>query len=57
MASDKRRRPFQDTKLYREAAYLHLDELQAVERAAEKERTSKSEIIRRAIRAYFGIED
>lgn len=44
-------------QLFREVAYLHRDEAEAVERAAEKDRTSKSEIIRRAIRAYFEIED
>ena len=29
----------------------------ALELRAEKERTSKSEIIRQALRLYFGIED
>lgn len=51
------RRPFKGSKLYREVVYVHLDEAEAIERAAEKERTSKSEIIRRCIRAFFGIED
>ncbi|HSL82556.1 MAG TPA: CopG family transcriptional regulator [Thermoanaerobaculia bacterium] len=44
-------------KLYREVAYLHQDEAEAVERAARKDRTSRSEVIRRAVRAYFKIED
>jgi hypothetical protein len=43
--------------LYREVAYLHQDEAEAVEEAARKLRTSKSEVIRRAVRAFFGIED
>jgi len=43
--------------LIRETAYLYEDEEQALELRAEKERTSKSEIIRRALRQYLGIED
>lgn len=44
-------------RLYREVAYLHADEALAVEEAARRERCSKSEIIRRAVRDYFKIED
>lgn len=36
---------------------MHEDEAQALNLRAKKERTSKSEIIRRAVRAYLGIED
>jgi hypothetical protein len=43
--------------LMREVAYLHPDEQEALERRAAKERTSKSEIIRRALRAFLGVED
>lgn len=43
--------------LVREVAYLHPDESEALEQRAKKERTSKSEIIRRALRAYLGVED
>jgi metal-responsive CopG/Arc/MetJ family transcriptional regulator len=59
MPTGKRPEPREPTKgrLFREAVYLHEDEEEAVERAARKERTSRSEIIRRAIRAYFNIED
>lgn len=44
-------------RLYREVSYLHEDEAEAVEEAARKDRCSRSEIVRRAVRAYFGIED
>lgn len=50
------RKPFKGN-LYRETTYLHADEVAAVEEAAKRERTSKAEILRRCVRAYFGIED
>jgi len=40
----------------RECAYLVPEELAALERAAEEKRCSKSEIIRRALRSYLGVE-
>jgi hypothetical protein len=43
--------------LTRETAYLYDDEEQALEERAAKERCSKSEIMRRALRAYLDIED
>lgn len=43
--------------LTRETAYLYEDEESALEARAAKERCSKSEIMRRALRAYLGIED
>lgn len=43
--------------LTRETAYLYEDEENALEERAAKERCSKSEIMRRALRAYLGIED
>lgn len=43
--------------LTRETAYLYEDEEIALEARAAKERCSKSEIMRRALRAYLGIED
>jgi len=43
--------------LIREVAYLYEDEEAALEKRAAKERASKSEIIRRALRLYLGIED
>jgi predicted transcriptional regulator len=43
--------------LTRETCYLFDDEQEALEQRAKKERTSKSEIMRRALRAYLGIED
>ncbi|MFP5288029.1 MAG: CopG family transcriptional regulator [Thermoanaerobaculia bacterium] len=51
------RKPFTGTGLIREVSYLHEDEARLLEARAEKERCSKSEIIRRALRAYLGIED
>ena len=53
----KERRRFAGTNLVREVSYMHEDEAEALDLRAKKERTSKSEIIRRAVRAYLGIED
>jgi metal-responsive CopG/Arc/MetJ family transcriptional regulator len=39
--------------LVREVAYLYEDEAKLLDKAAERERCSKSEIIRRALRAYL----
>lgn len=43
--------------LTRETAYLYEDEEAALEERAAKERCSKSEIIRRALRAYLKMEE
>jgi len=43
--------------LLREVAYFSQDEVEALEKRAKKEISSKSSIIRRAVRAYLGIED
>ena len=43
--------------LTRETAYLYPDEERSLEERAAKERCSKSEVMRRALRAYLGIED
>jgi hypothetical protein len=42
--------------LTRETAYLYDDEDGALEERARRERCSKSEVIRRALRRYLGIE-
>lgn len=42
--------------LVRETAYLYEDEERALEERAQRERCSKSEIIRRALREYLRIE-
>lgn len=42
--------------LTRETAYLYDDEDCALEERAKKERCSKSEVIRRALRRYLGVE-
>lgn len=55
--STAERRRFAGTNLVREVSYVHEDEAQVLAERAKKERTSKSEIIRRALRAYLGIED
>lgn len=55
MTDEKTRTPFQDTRLYREVAYLHQDEAEALAERAQKERCSKTEIIRRALRGYLEI--
>jgi hypothetical protein len=51
------RKPATGQGLFREVSYLHGDEVQALVERAKKERTSKAEIIRRALRAYLGVED
>ena len=43
--------------LTRETAYLYDDEEEALEDRAMRERCSKSEIIRRALRDYLGIRE
>ena len=53
----KRRPPTTARGLTREVTYLHEDEEEAVLRHAQRERCSKAEVIRRAVRAYFKIED
>ena len=59
MAEARRARQKHTTKggLTRETAYLYDDEEKALEERAERERCSKSEIIRRALRRYLGIAD
>ena len=54
--ADERKR-FAGTNLVREVSYLHEDEAAALAARAKKERCSKAEVIRRALRAYLGIED
>jgi hypothetical protein len=51
------RQRFAGTNLVREVSYLHEDEAAVLAARAKKERCSKSEIIRRALRAYLGIEE
>ena len=51
------RRPATRRGLFRESVYLHPDELAAVEEYARKKRCSKTEVLRRAARAFLGIED
>jgi hypothetical protein len=43
-------------RLYREVTYLHADELDGLVATSERLRCSKSEVIRRALRAFLGIE-
>ena len=43
--------------LTRETAYLYENEERALEERAAKERCSKSEVMRRALRAYLAIKD
>jgi Ribbon-helix-helix protein, copG family len=51
------RKPATARGLIREVCYLHPDEVEALVRRAEAKRVSKSEIIRRALRSYLGVED
>ena len=57
MAKDKLKGRETTGRLYREVAYLHDDEASELAKAAERLRCSKSEVIRRAVRAFLGIED
>ena len=43
--------------LVKVTAYLHPDEAAAIEELARKQRCSRADAVRRAIRGYFGIED
>jgi Ribbon-helix-helix protein, copG family len=56
-AKGQHRKPFTTRGLIREVSYLHPDEAEALARRAEVKRCSKSEVIRRALRKYLGIED
>lgn len=56
-ADRSRKRHVTKGGLVRETAYLYEDEEKALTDRAARERTSKSEIIRRALRAYLDIED
>jgi hypothetical protein len=51
------RRLFAGTRLVREVSYLHPDEAEALVGRATRERCSKAEIIRRALREYLGIRE
>jgi hypothetical protein len=53
-ASGRRRSP---GSLWREQAYLYDDEETALASRARKDRCSKAEVIRRALRAYLKIEE
>ena len=57
MAEDKLKDRTTNGRLYREVSYLHEDEARGLAEAAVKLRCSKSEVIRRAVRAFLGIED
>ncbi len=46
-----------DPELVRLVAYVFEDEDAALEKEAKRQRTSKSEIVRRALREFLKIED
>jgi Ribbon-helix-helix protein, copG family len=52
-APPERRRTQTKGGLLREQLYLYADEAEALEEAARRERCSKSELIRRALRQYL----
>jgi len=55
--NQRKRRKFKTRGgLVREVSYLYEDEERALETAAQKQRCSKSEIIRRALRHYLKVE-
>ncbi len=51
------RKPVSGRGLLREVSYLYEDEAKALTERAKRERASKAEIMRRALRAYLDIED
>lgn len=53
----RKARPTIGRGLVREVAYLHPDEEAALGNYAERKRLSKSEVIRRALRSFLGVED
>jgi hypothetical protein len=52
MPSDRRRKP---GSMFREQAYLYEDEEAALAKRAVRDRCSKAEVIRRALRLYLEI--
>jgi ribbon-helix-helix CopG family protein len=50
-----KRRSVTQGGLTRVTSYLYEDEIEAVEKAARRERCSQAELIRRAVRAYLKI--
>jgi 3-phenylpropionate/cinnamic acid dioxygenase small subunit len=57
MATRERQKHTTKGGLTRETAYLYDDEERALEERATRERCSKSEVMRRALRVYLGIGD
>lgn len=57
MAPRERQKHTTKGGLTRETAYLYDDEERALEERATRERCSKSEVMRRALRVYLGIGD
>jgi hypothetical protein len=62
MASPKKRKPaarkaVTSRGLVRESTYLHRDEEEALVAYAERRQISKAEVLRRALRAFLGVED
>ncbi len=53
----KRQRRTTPGGLSRVTAYLHPDEMAAVEELARRQRSSLAAAVRQIIRAHFGIED
>ncbi len=54
MAKDE---PEREPERIRLVAYVFEDEDAALEKEAKRKRTSKSEIVRRALRRYLGLEE
>jgi hypothetical protein len=50
------RKPATARGLIREVCYLHPEEVEGLARRADLKMVSKSEIMRRALRSYLGIE-
>jgi hypothetical protein len=52
-----KRRPISREGLLKETCYFYEDEVEAIAAAAKRERCSRAEIVRRAVRAFLEIKE
>jgi hypothetical protein len=52
----QKRKPITSQGLLKETCYFYEDELEAIAEAARRERCSRAEIVRRAVRAYVKLK-
>jgi hypothetical protein len=54
--TEKKRKPLTSHGLLKETCYFYEDELEEIAEAARRERCSRAEIVRRAVRAYLELK-